>query len=92
MQARSDVSAHLYADSVACCEWLRAQGLQVALLTNGNAVLSLCSNPLAPLLSLTLGAGDVGANKPSPVRVLYNNTMSFIIIYNASCLLLFLLL
>ena len=65
---RSNVAPHLYDDVIPCLEWLKQTvGVDVAVLTNGNAMdLSVCA-VLGRYVSLSLGAGDVGTLKPSPV-------------------------
>jgi FMN phosphatase YigB (HAD superfamily) len=68
VQMRSNVAPHLYDDVIPCLEWLKqGLGVGVAVLTNGNAMdLSVCA-VLGRYVSLSLGAGDVGTLKPSPV-------------------------
>jgi FMN phosphatase YigB (HAD superfamily) len=67
VSVRSDVAPHLYDDVIPCLEWLtKDQGVKVAVLTNGNANLTTCP-VLGQYVSMTIGAGEVGAMKPSPV-------------------------
>lgn len=49
-----------------CLNWFESQNIPVAVLTNGNANLTLCSI-LGPKLTLSINAQDVGSMKPSPV-------------------------
>jgi len=65
---RSNVAPHLYDDVLPCLSWLKnTVGVATAVLTNGNAAdLAGCAT-LGQYLSLSLGAGDVGTLKPSPV-------------------------
>lgn len=65
---RSNVAPHLYEDVLPCLEWLKSTvGVRLAVLTNGNAMdLTVCT-VLGQYVSLSLGAGDIGTLKPSPV-------------------------
>lgn len=63
LTARSDLTAHCYADSLSCLQYLREQGLSAHILTNGNAR-DTC---LHDHMGMFLSAGDMGAAKPSPV-------------------------
>ena len=66
LTARSKVGVHTYEDALVCVQWLKDQGLQVGVLTNGNALLDRDPH-LSPLLDLCLTAGEIGAMKPSLV-------------------------
>lgn len=66
---RSQVSEFLYSDTVPCLEALRHQGLQLGILTNGNAYLQ-DDTQFARHFSLFLTASDIGASKPSPLGFL----------------------
>lgn len=65
VNTRSDVSPHLYEDSLPCLDFFSQCGVQMGVLTNGNANLTSCP-VLGKYISLSLCAGDVGAMKPSP--------------------------
>jgi len=66
LQARSNITPYLYEDVEICFEWVAQRGIQIAILTDGNALLNKCElfNKYA---SFTLLASEVGAMKPSPV-------------------------
>jgi len=66
LQARSNITPYLYEDVEVCFEWVAQRGIQIAILTDGNALLNKCElfNKYA---SFTLLASEVGAMKPSPV-------------------------
>jgi uncharacterized membrane protein YgcG len=66
LQARSNITPYLYDDVTVCFEWVAQRGIQIAVLTDGNALLNQCElfNKYA---SFTLLASEVGAMKPSPV-------------------------
>ena len=66
LEARSDISEHLYDDVLQCFDWLTSAGIRIGILTNGNANLASCP-ALSKYLSLVVTAGDAGAAKPSPV-------------------------
>lgn len=66
IKVRSNVTAYLYDDVKDCLEWLTNNNVRIGVLTNGNADLSCCS-VLSKYISFSIGAGDVGAKKPSPV-------------------------
>ena len=52
-----------YDDVLACLASLRARGLRVGALTNGNADVFACPT-LAPLFDFSVSAADAGAMKP----------------------------
>ena len=66
IKVRSNVTAYLYDDVKECLDWLVSNNVRIGVLTNGNADLSCCS-VLSKYISFSIGAGDVGAKKPSPV-------------------------
>lgn len=66
IKVRSNVTAYLYDDVRECLDWLASSNVRVGVLTNGNADLSCCS-VLSKHIDFCIGAGDVGAKKPSPV-------------------------
>jgi putative hydrolase of the HAD superfamily len=66
IKVRSNVTAYLYDDVKECLDWLSSNNVRIGVLTNGNADLSCCS-VLSKYMSFSIGAGDVGAKKPSPV-------------------------
>jgi HAD superfamily hydrolase (TIGR01509 family) len=68
---RSHVAPHLYSDVIPCLQWLKEEvGVDIAVLTNGNAEsLHLCET-LGKYVSLSISATDVGVMKPSPVPFL----------------------
>ena len=66
VKERSNIEPHLYTDSMACIDWIRSQGVEVGLLTNGNCDVSYCVG-LSSKLKFSLCAGDIGAQKPSPL-------------------------
>jgi len=66
VENRNLVDPFLYDDTIPCLEWLRSQGVRVAVVTNGTA--NLTQSPvLNSYLDLSLCAGETGAMKPSPV-------------------------
>lgn len=66
VENRNLVDHFLYTDTIPCLEWLRSQGVRVAVVTNGTA--NLTQSPvLNSYLELSLCAGETGAMKPSPV-------------------------
>ena len=68
LAARSDIIPSLYADVMPCLDWIRNQGVKIALLTNGNADLDMCgSQEFRDRFCVVVRAGDVGAKKPSIV-------------------------
>jgi HAD superfamily hydrolase (TIGR01509 family) len=69
--ARSHVAPHLYDDVLPCLQWLKEEmGMNIAVVTNGNAEgLHLCDT-LGKYVSLSISATDVGVMKPSPVPFL----------------------
>jgi putative hydrolase of the HAD superfamily len=66
IKVRSNVTAYLYEDVKDCLDWLSSNNVMIGVLTNGNADLSCCS-VLSRYITFSIGAGDVGAKKPSPV-------------------------
>lgn len=69
--ARSHVAPHLYDDVIPCLQWLKEEvGVDVAVLTNGNAEGLHTCDTLGKYVSLSISATDVGVMKPSPVPFL----------------------
>ena len=66
LSQRSELSPHLYEDTVACLRHLKEQGVIVAILSNGNADISRCAE-LSSYVDCSLSAVDAGALKPSVV-------------------------
>jgi len=81
VKARSDVDSHLFNDVIPCLTHIWSQNVSIGLFTNGNAVIPASHCPqttkltdttelpssLSSFLTLSLNAGDVGAQKPSMV-------------------------
>ena len=67
LAARSNIEPYLYSDSLACIDWIRSEGLEVGLLTNGNCDIESYCPELSSKLKFSLSAGDIGATKPSVV-------------------------
>lgn len=63
---RSNLTTHLYEDVIPFFDFLTAQNIKIGILTNGNANIDQCE-VLESYRILCLGAGDVGAAKPSPI-------------------------
>ncbi len=61
---RSNVGPFLYDDVVNTLKELKSMNVITGVLTNGNADLNICKS-LGPLIDFTIGAGDIGAMKPS---------------------------
>ena len=59
MKSRSAISDNLYEDVIPCLEWLRGQGVQVGVMTNGNA--DLTDTILHQYLTLSVTAGQAGS-------------------------------
>lgn len=69
VKTRSTVGPHLYEDVLPCINWLRDLNIPCAVVTNGNANLSLCPT-LGPQLLTSINAPLLGTMKPSPVPFL----------------------
>jgi len=63
--ARSDVFAYFYSDTSPSLQALRASGLSVGALTNGNCDVRLHAQ-VSALFDFAIGAADAGAAKPKP--------------------------
>jgi HAD superfamily hydrolase (TIGR01509 family) len=66
VSARSDVRAHFFADAAPTLEAIRAQGLPVGALTNGNADVRR-NSAVSAYFDFAVTAADAGAAKPHPV-------------------------
>ena len=67
LAGRSNIEPYLYSDSLACIDWIRSEGLEVGLLTNGNCDVESYCPELSSKLKFSLCAGDIGATKPSKI-------------------------
>ncbi|KAL1529786.1 hypothetical protein AB1Y20_000720 [Prymnesium parvum] len=67
LEVRSDVAAHLFADVRPAIERLRAAGLAVGAITNGNCDVE---RSLGALFDFSVTAGGAGAAKPDPIPFL----------------------
>lgn len=69
LKYRSDVNEYLYSDTIPCFEYLKQQGIQLGIFTNGNSQLQ--TNALfTKYCSVLLSSQDVGALKPSLIGFL----------------------
>lgn len=69
--ARSDVAADLYADVAPAIAALRARGLSVGALTNGNCDVTKSGAAVASLFDFAVTAADAGAAKPAVAPFLH---------------------
>eukprot|EP00600_Ochromonadales_sp_CCMP1393_P015050 CAMPEP_0174996254 /NCGR_PEP_ID=MMETSP0005-20121125/289_1 /TAXON_ID=420556 /ORGANISM="Ochromonas sp., Strain CCMP1393" /LENGTH=533 /DNA_ID=CAMNT_0016250635 /DNA_START=132 /DNA_END=1733 /DNA_ORIENTATION=+ len=65
VRVRSDVIGHLYDDVLPCFDWLRAQNIQIGVLTNGNADLNSHCDGLKSYLDISLSSVEIGCMKPA---------------------------